>query len=144
MTTLGVVEVILLAGCVVIALWLVLLWLRRRSLAAHGPVCPCALRLPGSPRWRLGLLRLRSESLEWFRVSGLSTNASYSWDREGLEISTPQSGETVSIPGLDGALLVTLSGRDGVLARLAVEPKIYPAIRSWLESAPPGHNVNVT
>ena len=144
MTTLGVVEVILLAGCVVIALWLVLLWLRRRSLAAHGPVCPCALRLPGSPRWRLGLLRLRSESLEWFRVSGLSTNASYSWDREGLEISTPQSGETVSIPGLDGALSVALSGRDGVLARLAVEPKIYPAIRSWLESAPPGHNVNVT
>ena len=73
MTTLGVVEVILLAGCVVIALWLVLLWLRRRALAEHGPVCPCALRLPGSPRWRLGLLRLRSESLEWFRVSGLST-----------------------------------------------------------------------
>ena len=66
------------------------------------------------------------------------------WLREGLEISTPQSGETVSIPGLDGALSVTLSGRDGVLARLAVEPKIYPAIRSWLESAPPGHNVNVT
>lgn len=66
------------------------------------------------------------------------------WLREGLEISTPQSGETISIPGLDGALSVTLSGRDGVLARLAVEPKIYPAIRSWLESAPPGHNVNVT
>lgn len=143
MTTLGVVEVILLAGRVVIALWLVLLWLRRRSLAAHGPVCPCALRLPGSPRWRLGLLRLRSESLEWFRVSGLSTNASYSWDREGLEISTPSS-ESVSMPGLAAAVSLRLTGEEGHLADLAVEPKIYPAVRSWLESAPPGRGVNVT
>ena len=30
------------------------------------------------------------------------------------------------------------------VADLAVEPKIYPAVRSWLESDPPGHNVNVT
>lgn len=144
MSTLQAVELILLAGCAVVALWLVLVWLRRRSLAAHGPVSPCAVQLPESSRWRLGLLRLGPDHLDWFSVGGVTTHPTMSWAREGLEISTPVAGETVSIPGLDKACSVTLTGRDGVLARLAVEPKIYPAVRSWLESAPPGHNVNVT
>ena len=65
------------------------------------------------------------------------------WGREGLEISTP-SPDPVSIPGLDSAVSVELTGKSGHLADLALEPKIYPAVRSWLESAPPGHNVNVT
>ncbi|WEV78350.1 DUF2550 family protein [Janibacter cremeus] len=143
MSTLQVVEVLLLAGCLLLALWLVVLWLRRRALAAHGPMCPCAVRLPGSPRWRLGLLRMGVRDLDWFSVAGLTTSPSMSWAREGMEISTP-APEPVSLPGLDTAVAVTLTrGRDH-LADLAVEPKIYPAVRSWLESAPPGHNVNVT
>ena len=66
-----------------------------------------------------------------------------SWSREGLDISTP-STELVSIPGLMSAVCLTLSGSSGDLADLALEPKIYPAVRSWLESAPPGRGVNVT
>jgi len=143
MSALQVVELLLLAGCLVIALWLVLLWLRRRSLAADGPVSPCAVRLPGSPRWRLGLLRLGARRLDWFSVGALTTSPTMSWGREGLEISTP-GPEQVSIPGLLTAVSVELSGESGHLVDLAVEPKIYPAVRSWLESAPPGHNVNVT
>lgn len=144
MTALQVVEVLLLAGALVIALWLVLLWLRRRSIAAHGSVSPCAIRLPDSHRWRLGLLRLGSMDLEWFSVGGLSTTPTTTWVREGLEISTPDS-DAVSVPGLVDAVSVTLTGPDGrPLVHLALEQKIYPAVRSWLESAPPGHNVNVT
>ena len=143
MSALQVAEILLLAGCLIIALWLVLLWLRRRALAAHGPMCPCAIRLPGSSRWRLGFLRLGPRHLDWFSVGGVRARPSESWGREGLEISTP-STEPVSIPGLPTAVSVTLSGESGRLVDLAVEPKIYPAIRSWLESAPPGHNVNVT
>lgn len=144
MSTLQAVEVLLLAGCLLIALWLVVLWLRRRVLAAHGPVCPCAVRLPESPRWRLGLLRMGAHHLDWFSVGALTTSPSMSWAREGLEISTPGE-ETVSIPGLDTAVAVSLTGASQRhLVDLAVEPKLYPAVRSWLESAPPGHNVNVT
>lgn len=142
MSALQVVAVLLLAGCLLVVLWLVLLWLRRRSLAAHGPVSPCAVRLPGSPRWRLGLLRLGAHHLDWFSVAGLSTSPTKSWAREGLDISTP-APESVSIPGLAAAVSVGLSGESGPIVDLAVEPKIYPALRSWLESAPPGHNVNV-
>ncbi len=143
MTALQVVEILLLAGCLVIALWLVLLWLRRRSLAAHGPVSPCAVRLPGSSRWRLGLLRLGAHELDWFSVAGLRARPTMSWSRRGLDISTP-SPDAVSIPGLDRAVSIELTRGPDHLAYLALEPKIYPAVRSWLESAPPGHNVNVT
>lgn len=143
MSALQVVEVVLLAGCLVIALWLALLWLRRRAIAAHGPVSPCAIRLPGSPRWRLGLLRLGPHELDWFSVGGLSTSPSRAWSRRGLDISTP-NGEQVSIPGLVSAVSVSLRRDSRHLVDLAVEPKIYPAVRSWLESAPPGHNANVT
>lgn len=143
MSALQVVEVLLLAGCLLLALWLVVLWLRRRALAAHGPVCPCAVRLPEFSRWRLGLLRMGAHHLDWFSVGGLTTSPTMSWAREGLDISTPGQ-EAVSIPGLD-AVAVSLTGSSHRhLADLAVEPKIYPAVRSWLESAPPGHNANVT
>ena len=107
MTPLELMEVILLAGCVIVALWLVLVWMRRRVISAHGPVAPSALRPPGSSRWRLGLLRLGAEHLDWFSVGGVTTSPSRSWGREGLEISTP-SGETVSIPGLPSAVSLTL------------------------------------
>ncbi|NYF97334.1 DUF2550 family protein [Janibacter cremeus] len=143
MSALQVVEILLLAGCLLLALWLVVLWLRRRALAAHEPVCPCAIQLPGSPRWRLGLLRMGAHHLDWFSVGGLTTSPAMSWAREGLEISTP-APESVSLPGLDAAVAVTLTRGDDHLVDLAVEPKIYPAVRSWLESAPPGHNANVT
>jgi hypothetical protein len=143
MSALQVVEVVLLAGCVIIALWLVLLWLRRRILAAHGPVAPCAVRLPGSSRWRLGLLRMSTYTLDWFSVGGVRTSPTMSWTREDLDISTP-TAERVSMPGLVTGVAIELTGRSGHLGDLAIEPKIYPAVRSWLESAPPGHNVNVT
>lgn len=144
MTTLQTVELLLLAGCLIIALWLVVLWLRRRVLAAHGPVCPSAVRLPGSSRWRLGLLRLGAHHLDWFSVGGMTTSPTMSWTREGLEISTPAQ-DTVSIPGLATAVAVSITSEsEGHLVDLAMEAKLYPAVRSWLESAPPGHNVNVT
>lgn len=142
MSALQVVELLLLAGCLIIALWLVLLWLRRRSLAAHGPVSPCAVRLPGSSRWRLGLLRLGAHDLDWFSVTGLRARPTMSWSRRGLDISTP-APDAVTIPGLDRALSIELTRGPEHLAYLALEPKIYPAVRSWLESAPPGNNVNV-
>lgn len=143
MSTLQVVEVLLLAGCLIIAMWLIGLWLRRRAIAAYGPVSPCAIRLPGSPRWRLGWLRLGTQHLDWFTVGGLRTAPSRSWGREGLEISTPHP-EPVSMPGLSAAISVALSRDSAHVVDLALEAKLYPAVRSWLESAPPGHNVNVT
>ncbi len=143
MSSLQVVELVLLAGFVLIALWVFLMWLRRRSLAAHGPISPSAVGLPGAPRWRLGLLRLSTYELDWFSLGGVTTRPTISWSRDDLDISTPGT-DPPSIPGLPGAVVVRLTLAGQPLAELALEAKFYPALRSWLESAPPGHNVNVT
>lgn len=142
MTALQVAEVLLLAGCLLIVLWLVTLWFRRRKIGSTGPVALCAVRHPGGQRWRLGLLRMGAEELAWFGVAGLTSRPALVWAREGLDISTPLA-ESVEVAGLDAPVALELSGDSGHLGDLAVERQVYFALRSWLESAPPGRNVNV-
>lgn len=142
MTPLLITEVLLLAGCVILIAWLATLWWRRRQIGAHGPVALCAVRHPGALRWRLGLLRLGDNDLAWFSVSGVTRRPSLSWPRRDLEISTPLD-ETVEVAGLEAPVAVTVTGTGGRLADLALDRQIYFALRSWLESAPPGRGVNV-
>lgn len=142
MSPLLVAEVLLLAGCVIIVLWLAALWVRRRSIGTSGTVALCAVRHPGAPRWRLGLLRLGAQDLAWFGVTGITSRPSLVWPREDLEISTPRE-EDVSVPGLERPVSIVLTGRRGHLGDLAVERPVYFSLRSWLESAPPGHGVDL-
>lgn len=142
MTPLQVAEVLVLAGCLLAVLLLAVLWLRRRRIGRAGPLALCAVRHPGGMRWRLGLLRLATDHLAWFAVAGLTSRPSLIWSREGLEISTPLD-EDVEVPGLDNPVAVVLDCDRGHLADLAIERPVYFALRSWLESAPPGRGVNV-
>ena len=118
-----------------------MIW-RRRAIAAG---CPMALAAVSRDerRWRLGLLRLGPTSLGWYPVVALSTRPRLEWDRAHLELSTPTS-ETISIPGLSGAVRVDVGDpTTSAQTPLAVEWRIYVAMRSWLESSPPGQDVNV-
>ncbi len=142
MTTLQTGEIFVAAGCVRVVLVLVLFWTRRRRLAEVAPLAMCAVRPPGVNRWRLGLLRLDGTHLRWFAVVGLTTRADLEWEREGLEVTTP-SEESVTIPGLREAVAVSVGHPGADPFELAVERPLYMAIRSWLESAPPGRNVNI-
>ncbi|GAB3112552.1 hypothetical protein GCM10027055_15740 [Janibacter alkaliphilus] len=142
MSTLQLTEILLAAGCLLVLAWLALILVRRRRIGALGPIALCAVRLPGRPRWRLGLLRLGPEGLGWFSVTGVTTRPRLLWPRDDLEISTPQD-EQVSVPGLERPVAISLHGPAGHLADLAVERQVYFTVRSWLESAPPGHGVNV-
>lgn len=142
MTALQLVEVLLLAGCLLLLGWLVALWVRRRTIGATGPVALCAVRRPGTTRWRLGLIRLGGDDLGWFTVSGVTSRPNLVWRRAGLEISTPRP-ETVDVAGLERPVSIVLSNDGGHLCDLALERQVYFALRSWLESAPPGRGVNV-
>ena len=94
-------------------------------------------------RWRLGLLRLGPTTLGWYPVVATSTRPRLEWDRAHLELSTP-TDETVSIPGLSDALRVDVGDHaTSASTPLAVERGNYMAMRSWLESSPPGQDVNV-
>jgi len=121
---------------------LTFVWARRRFISGDGrPVMLCARRQGDAGRWRLGLARLSSDRFEWFSIVGPSLRAEVSWQRGELDFgaAVPLSDP---IPGL--ADPVAVQGRAGTQAcEFAFVPAAYTAVRAWLESSPPGFNVNV-
>lgn len=139
---------ILTGGEAVVALVLLLIaivfgfvFLRRRRIASTGPLMLCAFRSPAVPRWRLGLLRLGSDHLDWFSVIGPSMRPAMSWARDELDFSAPASVAEV-IPGLPEPVRVSGTAA-GAALELAMPPSASTALRAWLESSPPGHNISV-
>ncbi len=130
----------LLAVAVVVVLGYV--WLRRRYISDGGPLLLCALRTEAEPRWRLGLARLTGARLDWFTVVGPSLRPQYSWMRHDLDFGRPMPVRE-AIPGLPDAIEVSGSC-DGGPCGMALQTPAYTALRAWLESSPPGFNVNVT
>lgn len=127
------VALVVLAFCFVYA--------RRRRIASGGPLMVCALRTPTEPRWRLGLLRLTGSNLDWFSVVGPSIRPEFSWLRDELDFAAPGPVRE-TIPGLPDPVAVTGTAA-GAALELAMPPSGGTALRAWLESSPPGHNVNV-
>lgn len=116
-------------------------WARRARIASTGPVMVCALRTPAEPRWRLGLLRLSGERLDWFSVIGPTARPEFSWGRHEVDFGAPHPVRE-AIPGLGEA--VALDGTaSGAELNFALERTGSMALRAWLESSPPGFNVNV-
>jgi hypothetical protein len=114
----------------------------RRFISGDGrPVMLCARRPSAGARWRLGLARLSSDRFEWFSIVGPSLRPEVSWGRGELDFGAAVA-LTDPIPGL--ADPVAVQGRAGAASsEFAFVPAAYTAVRAWLESSPPGYNVNV-
>jgi hypothetical protein len=120
---------------------LAFIFIRRRMLASGSTLMLCALRAHGAGGYRLGLMRFFGGRLEWFTLIGPSMRPRRTWERARLEPEAPSAAHEV-IAGLPEAVEVTCHyGTDTF--QLALSPAAYTAMRSWLESAPPGFNVNV-
>ena len=133
----------IVAGVLVLLVVLVLLYIfvRRRLLSSGAPLMLCALQPHGRSQYRLGLLRYSGGTLEWFTLVGPSPRPARVWERPRLELGPPRTPQT-PIAGLPEA--VTVACRYGAdRFDLALAPAAYTALRSWLESSPPGFNVNV-
>lgn len=134
-------EAVTVALVLVLALALALIWVRRRAISAGRPLMLCAVRTVARPHWRLGLLRFAADRLEWYPVVSPSLRPACRWDRWGVDLAAPAPSRDV-IPGLPEA--VAVRGRyAGDPFEIALAPSSYTAVRSWLESSPPGFNVNV-
>jgi Protein of unknown function (DUF2550) len=136
---------ILVGGCLLVAaLALGAVFVRRRVIARGEPLTVCALREPGDRRWRFGLARYGTTGLEWFTLAGLSVRPARQWDRTMLDIGGGQPLEPGERPEIliPAAMRVDCSYRD-VRFEIALARAPYMALRSWLESSPPGRNVNV-
>jgi len=135
------IELVLVVALALLVAGIVFVWLRRRYISGGKPLMLCAISV-GDGRWRLGLARIAGDRLDWFSVIGPSLRPAHAWVRHDLDLGAPHRlGEAV--PGLPPDA-VTVSGRSrSTHYELAMSPPAYTALRAWLESSPPGFNVNV-
>ncbi len=135
-------ELVVALVVIVVVGALTFVWGRRRYISGDGrPVMLCALRNEGEARWRLGLARLGAERFEWFSIVGPSLRPEVSWLRGEVQLGSPRPTSDV-IPGLAEPVSVTGTAA-GRSCAFAFAPPAYTAVRAWLESSPPGFNVNV-
>ena len=133
----------ILAGVLIVLVLAALLYIfvRRRLLSSGAPLMLCALRPHGGTQYRLGLLRFSGNALEWFTLVGPSPRPARTWERPLLQLGPPRPPAS-PIAGLPEAVTVECRYRADTF-EVALAPAAYTAMRSWLESSPPGFNVNV-
>jgi len=137
-------EWLLVVSLLVLAVALASVFLRRRLIARGKPLTVCALRESGDRRWRFGLARYGSTGVEWYPLEGLSVRPARRWARAQLDIGASESLETGERPEIliPEAMRVPCSCQD-VSFEIALAQAPYTALRSWVESSPPGRNVDV-
>lgn len=105
----------------------------------------CFVWLPGSDgafsKWRRGAARFDRNALRWFPVYTLLTSRSLVFDREQLQLSDRRwSTQDDAVPE---GLVVLCGSIRGRSVELAVPKATAAALVLWVESGPPGRNVNV-
>ena len=109
---------------------------RLRS-AAHALRAPAPRSVPVPP----GAAAFSGSTLEWFTLIGPSPAPR---PHLGAAAARPRPAQVAGdrIAGLPEAVTVDCHYGTDTFA-LALAPSAYTAMRSWLESSPPGFNVNV-
>ena len=120
--------------------------LRRRALQRSGGTFDCSLREKVGPHargWILCVARYEGDAIAWFRVISLSPRPRRVVNRRDLQVvgrRQPHGQEAFSMMG--GAVVVSCRERNRPLELGMSEPALTGFL-AWLESAPPGQNVNV-
>ncbi len=144
---------LLLFGAVALLLVLVLaaFVVRRYVLTRELGTFDCSLRreLPGRAPvegpggWMVGVARYESDRLDWFRIFTMSPRPRRSFARNRLVIldrRDPTGQETYAV--VPGSVIVRCA-YGAVVLELAMSELAYSGFATWLESAPPGQNINV-
>jgi Protein of unknown function (DUF2550) len=137
---------VVVAVLVVTAMLLIGVVSRRRFLTRGVGAFDCSLRMGEhsfGKGWRLGVARYESDRIDWYRVFSVSPRAGASLVRAELDVQerrSPSGQETFAV--LAGSIIARCQYR-GELVELAMTEQAYTGFSSWLESAPPGQNVNV-
>ncbi|WP_432487588.1 DUF2550 domain-containing protein [Kineococcus sp. SYSU DK018] len=131
-------------ACALVALLgLVLVVVRRRRLSGRLGSFDCSMRASGSRRWALGVARYETDRLDWYRLFSLSPRPSCSFARGALDVTRRRDAEGHERLAVQPEAIVAECRHGGVEVELAMSTDAYTGFASWLESAPPGQNVNV-
>jgi len=133
------------ACALVLLVVLVVIVLRRRRLTSRLGTFDCSVRRPtgARPRWALGVARYEIDRLDWYRTFSLSPRPSCSFARGALDVSLWRDAEGGEVFAVQPGAIVVECRHSGGELDLAMSNDAYTGFASWLESAPPGQNVNV-
>ncbi|MBK5216194.1 MAG: DUF2550 domain-containing protein [Propionibacteriales bacterium] len=119
--------------------------MRRRLLVRSGGTFDISINLRTDHQptgWTIGVGRYSENHLEWFRVFSLSPRARYRFERGSFHVHRRRQPEGREVFALHtGHIVVDCDSEFGV-RQLALSPHALTALRSWLESSPPGQGVN--
>lgn len=139
-------EVGLLVALLVVLLWLIWVFGRRRWLSRQGGTFDCSARLhtdvPGRG-WVLGVARYGGDWLEWHRVFALSLTPRLRFHRSNTWIvdhRAPSEGETLLLYAGQSIVSLTGAGGDDGLVEIAIGDQELTGLLSWFEGAPPGRS----
>ncbi|WP_109473818.1 DUF2550 family protein [Ornithinimicrobium cavernae] len=104
---------------------------------------PCAYRADESSDWSRGQLTYDSGRLDHYGRGGPFRDPLHRWQRSGLELGIARAQDPADVPWLSGHVLAVPCAYADDRFELALGLEHYTALRSWLESVPPGWNANV-
>lgn len=107
------------------------------------PPTPCAYRADASMPWRKGCLIYDAGRLDHHGPGGLSSAPEHTWRRVILDFGIATSVDPGETPWLAGPVIGVPCEYADERFELALGLEHYTALRSWLESVPPGWNSNV-
>ncbi|HEX2704911.1 MAG TPA: DUF2550 family protein [Candidatus Lustribacter sp.] len=136
-------EVVIGCAVVLVALFLAWTFVRRSVICRGRTVLVCGWRGADVSVWQAGLLGLEGEQLEWFPLSGVRIRPRFCWDRTGLEVDVPRPVPSTTGLGIDGSAFALTCRYGDTRFDITLDDPSYTALRSWLDSVPPGYNVNV-
>ena len=144
MDLLGDTEAILLGALILVLLWLIWVFGRRRWLGRQGGTFDCSARLDTRVTgrgWVLGVARYSGDLLEWHRVFGLSITPRLRFHRGGTAIADqrmPSARETLSLYEGQRIISLVVAGSDAPSVEIALGSQELTGLLSWFEGAPPG------
>lgn len=124
---------------------------RRRILARGGSTFDLSVnrrreapREEGDPRgWTLGIGRYGDSHLEWFRTFSFSPRPVLRLERGHVEVlgrRKPVGSETYALHAGNTIVSCSIDGEREL--QLALSPQALTGLLAWLESSPPGREVN--
>lgn len=138
--------VALLAVAFLVALFLALLALRRTLLTRPLGSFECSVRhesVQDGGEWTAGVARYGRDGLEWFRFFAFSFHPAEVLDRGRLLILEQREAEDGESYSVLPDWVVVRCGYGPEIVELAMTEGNYNGLAAWVESAPPGQQVNV-
>ncbi|KHL18475.1 uncharacterized protein DUF2550 [Mumia flava] len=122
---------------------------RRRLLARGGVTFDLSVNRrqehePGDARgWTLGIGRYNGHELQWFRTFSFSPRPAQTFQRGHVEVAgrrKPEGSESYALHA--GNVVVETRMSDGTTQSFGLSPQALTGLLAWLESSPPGREVN--